>query len=316
MVDALGSKDPTFMHMVAVDGFGEFRTLTGPGRFSSTSISSSYQPGSMLGRLNSSTGLTMRGIGSSSIIPPSHSQTLGNSYNTLGKLQNSMLPVNQNAFFNGLQSPLDVNQQLQTKSTTSLIGDPSATTSFSASQRSLIGDPLQRSGTFGNQSSIGVAQLNPGSFNLSVGGSSSFLDHYNQMPKFPSSMPLSEPFGLPQTNLNNNNMHSQFSNNSLDQSVSMFNQPFNNINSLGGGITSCDMAPFSSGTTVHNSAMNSDAKLKSSDEHLFDSSLDDIMNTMMKRVSIFRFRNLDYTVIELDVNECDMCDCRTNLIHY
>ncbi|MBA0619987.1 hypothetical protein Godav_005767 [Gossypium davidsonii] len=52
-VVALGSKDPSYLHMGPLDGFGYFCTLTGPGRISSASLPS-YQPGGMFGRLNSS----------------------------------------------------------------------------------------------------------------------------------------------------------------------------------------------------------------------------------------------------------------------
>ncbi|PPD75686.1 hypothetical protein GOBAR_DD27374 [Gossypium barbadense] len=40
MVAALGSKDPSYLRMGSLDGFGDFRTLTGPGRISSAQLSS------------------------------------------------------------------------------------------------------------------------------------------------------------------------------------------------------------------------------------------------------------------------------------
>ncbi|KAL5772855.1 hypothetical protein ACOSP7_012460 [Xanthoceras sorbifolium] len=261
MVAALGGKDPSFMHMTTVDGFGDFRLLSAPGRLSSTSISS-YQPGGMLGRLNSTSGLTMRGITSSGMIQSGHSQTLRNSYNALGKLQNAVLPANQSAnFFHGLQASLELNQLPQSKSSSHIgefhrINDPTtaftSVTSFAdaratlASSSSCLSSPssnplmlqanlqqAQSRGSFGNQSSLGVPSLNPGSFDMGVSGSSNFLDHSRrdeswqgagQLSKFPSnSMPMSEPFGhdqLAHTNLSSN-LSCQIGNNSLDNSSSM-----------------------------------------------------------------------------------------------
>ncbi|MBA0843890.1 hypothetical protein Goarm_001038 [Gossypium armourianum] len=91
-VVALGSKDPSYLHMGPLDGFGYFCTLTGPGRISSASLPS-YQPGGMFGRLNSSTTLSLHGI-SSSIIQLRHSQTLNNLINGFRKIQPAVVPAN------------------------------------------------------------------------------------------------------------------------------------------------------------------------------------------------------------------------------
>ncbi|MBA0719497.1 hypothetical protein Golax_007170, partial [Gossypium laxum] len=103
-VVALGSKDPSYLHMGPLDGFGYFRTLTGPGRISSASLPS-YQPGGMFGRLNSSTTLSLHGI-SSSIIQPGHSQTSNNLINGFRKIQPAVNnPTNDSGEFNRVNDP-------------------------------------------------------------------------------------------------------------------------------------------------------------------------------------------------------------------
>ncbi|PPR97069.1 hypothetical protein GOBAR_AA23598 [Gossypium barbadense] len=84
-VVALGSKDPSYLRIGPLDGFGYFCTLTGPGRISNASLPS-YQPGGMFGRLNSSTTLSLHGI-SFSVIQPGHSQTSINLINGSRKIQ-------------------------------------------------------------------------------------------------------------------------------------------------------------------------------------------------------------------------------------
>ncbi|KAK2646693.1 hypothetical protein Ddye_021888 [Dipteronia dyeriana] len=261
MVATLGGQDPSFMHMAAVDGFGDFRSLSSPGRLSSTSMST-YQPGGMFGRLNSTAGLTIRGIASSGMIQSGHSQTLRNSYNALGKLQNAMLPANQGQKnFNGVQASLELNQLPQSKSSSHIgefhqINDPTAFTpvtnfadaratpgTSTSSLSSSSSNPLmlqanlqqqaQSRGAFGNQSSLGMVSLNPGTFDMGVSGSYNFLDYSRrnescqgagQLSKFPSnSLPLSEPFShnqLSHTHLSGN-LPCQIGNNLLDHSSSM-----------------------------------------------------------------------------------------------
>ncbi|KAK8287026.1 hypothetical protein V6Z12_D07G031400 [Gossypium hirsutum] len=117
MVAALGGKDPSYLRMGSLDGFGDFRTLTGSGRLSSASLSS-YQPSGMFGRLNSSAALNLRGI-SSGVIQQGHPQTLSNSINGLGKIQPVGLPANQNqngTLFQGIPTSIELNQLLQNKS--------------------------------------------------------------------------------------------------------------------------------------------------------------------------------------------------------
>ncbi|GMI88495.1 hypothetical protein HRI_002518800 [Hibiscus trionum] len=238
MVVAFGSKDPSYLRMGSQDGFGDFRTLTGPGRLLSASLSS-YQPGGMFGRLNSSAALSLHGI-SSGVIQPRHSQTLNSSINGLGKIQPAVLPANQNqngSLFPWTPTSIELNQPSQTKSTNHFgeynrvnnpnvfgvaFSFPDATVTVGSSSNSLptaSGNPLllqastqqlQHSGAFGNQPSLGVASLNQESIDMSVRGSSNCLDHGRcsenwqgtvQLSNFPSN----EAFGNEQ--LPRNNLH-------------------------------------------------------------------------------------------------------------
>ncbi|XVE71105.1 hypothetical protein DITRI_Ditri10aG0123800 [Diplodiscus trichospermus] len=253
MVAALGSKDPSYLHMGSMDGFGDFRTLTGPGRISSASLSS-YQPGGMFGRLNSSAALSLRGI-SSGVIQQGHSQTLNNSINGLGKIQPAVLPANQTqngTLFQGIPTSMELNQFLQNKSTNHFggfnrVNDPNVFGSSSKSLSTSSSNPLllqastqqtESSGAFGSQSSLGVTSLNQESFDMGVHGSSNFLDHGRcsencqsavQLSNFPSiSLSKSEAFSheqLPTNNLQGSISwtSSHLSNSPIDLSSSMAN---------------------------------------------------------------------------------------------
>ncbi|XP_039014770.1 two-component response regulator ORR24-like [Hibiscus syriacus] len=205
MVAVLGSKDPSYLRMGSLDGFGDFRTLTGPGRLSSASLSS-FQSVGMFSRLNSSSALSLHGI-SSGLIQPGHSQTLNSSINGLGKIQPVVLPANQNqngSLFPWIPTSIELNQLSQTKSTNQFgennrVNNPNifgVTASFSdatltvgSSSNSLStasGKPLllhastqqlEHSDAFANQPSLGVASLNQESIDMSVRGSSNCLDH-------------------------------------------------------------------------------------------------------------------------------------------
>ncbi|GMI81452.1 hypothetical protein HRI_001814500 [Hibiscus trionum] len=246
MVAALGSKDPSYLRMGSLDGFGDFRTLTGPGRLSSASLSS-YQPGGMFGRLNSSAALSLRGI-SSGVNQPGHSQTLNNSINGLGKIQPAVLPANQNrngTLFQGIPTSIELNQLSQNKSNNPFeefnhVNDPNvfgvgtsfqdARVTVGSSSKTLptaSGNPLllqantqqTHTGAFGNPSSLGVSSLNQEPFDMRVHGSSNFLDHGRcsenwqgavQLSSFPSnSLSTSEAFN-----------HEQMPTNKLQESIS------------------------------------------------------------------------------------------------
>lgn len=240
MVAALGGKDSSYLRMASLDGFGDFRNLAGSGRLSSSTLSS-YTPGGMFGRLNSPAGLTLRGITSSGLIQPS-GQNLTSSINTFGKLQPTLLPSNQSAgLFQGIPTSLELNQLQQSKCTTGIgdfdpiikdstgftvsssfpdtrvpVGSSNSLLSRASSNPLMLQGNSQQThnrGAFVNQSSLGVASLNPESFDINIGGSSNFLNHNRseeswhgavQLSRFSSNaLPLSEPFNHDQMASNN-----------------------------------------------------------------------------------------------------------------
>ena len=234
MVAALGSKDPSYLRMDSLDDFGDFRTLTGPGRLSSASLSS-YQPGGMFGRLNSSAALSLRGI-SSGVIQQGHSQTLNNSINGLGKIQTAVLPANQNqngTLFQGIPTSIELNQLSHNKSTNHFgefnrVNDPNIFGSSSNSISTASGNPLllqastqqtHRSGAFGNQSSLGVTSLNQEPFDMGVRGSSNFLDHGRSSENWKGAVQLSN---FPSSSLSTSEAfsHEQLPTNHLQESIS------------------------------------------------------------------------------------------------
>ncbi|KAJ4826057.1 hypothetical protein Tsubulata_048120 [Turnera subulata] len=223
LVAAYGAKDSSFLRMGSLDGFGDFRSFSGPGRLSSTSLSS-YSTGGMLGRLNSSSGLTLRGITSSGLLQPSHPQ-LSSSLPSLGKIQPGILSANQNtSLFQGISSALEHNQ-LQGKSSTHIddtVGFGLANSfpdgrvsigSFGNSIPNVSGNPLmlqgstqqsQSKGVFTTQPSLSVPTLNQESLDVDGRGSSNFLDHSRcnenwqgavQLSTYPSNtLPLNDTF--------------------------------------------------------------------------------------------------------------------------
>ncbi|GLT25398.1 hypothetical protein SLA2020_005290 [Shorea laevis] len=241
MVAAFGSKDTSFLRMGTLDGFGDFRTLSGQGSLSSTTLSS-YHPSGMLGRLNSPSALSLHGISASGMVQQGHSQNLNTSAYTLGKIRPTVFPTNQNQNANllqGIPTSLELNQLLQTKSPTQIgdfnrVNDPmffgvassfpdaratigSSSNSIStASGNSLLlqANPQQTLSrvAFGNRPSPAVASLNQESFNMDVQGSN-FTDSNRcnqnwqgsvQLSKFPSSsLPISEASGHEQLSCNN-----------------------------------------------------------------------------------------------------------------
>ncbi|KAK9189831.1 hypothetical protein WN943_018430 [Citrus x changshan-huyou] len=210
MIASVGSKDSSYLRIGALDGFGGLHSVNSPGRLSTSALSSSYVPGSMLGMLNSSAGLSMHGIASSGMIKP------------------------------GVQTSLEPNQMPQSKSTTHIgdfnhinsptaftaatgfidarvaVGSSSSSVSTSLSNLMMLqANPHQAQSrdAYGNQSSLTVASLNQAYFDVGVHDSSNFLDHGRcqeswqdavQLSKSSSiSLPLGEPFILDQVPPNN-----------------------------------------------------------------------------------------------------------------
>ncbi|KAB2027733.1 hypothetical protein ES319_D05G052300v1 [Gossypium barbadense] len=247
MVAALGSKDPSYLRMGSLDGFGDFRTLTGPGRISSASLSS-YQPGGLFGRLNSSAALSLRGI-SSGVIQSGHSQTLNNPINGFGKIQPAVVPANQNqngTLFQGI--PTSINQLSQNKPTNHfgefnrcndpnafgvatnfqdarvMVGGSSNTLPVSSGNPLLLQSNTQQTqhsgGAFGNQpSSLGVTSLNQEPFDMNVRGSSNFLDHGRCSENWQSAVQLSS-FPSNALSASETFSHEQLPSNNLQESIS------------------------------------------------------------------------------------------------
>lgn len=108
LVVALGSKDSSYLRYGSLDGYGDFRALTGPGRLSATSPSS-FPPNGMLGRLNTPAGLGFRGISSSGLLQ-SHSQNSGGSAHYVGQLHAQGASNAGSNFLLGIPTTLEVNQ--------------------------------------------------------------------------------------------------------------------------------------------------------------------------------------------------------------
>ncbi|XP_011017981.1 PREDICTED: two-component response regulator ARR12 isoform X2 [Populus euphratica] len=227
MVAGFGAKDSSYLRMGSLDGFGDFRSVPGPGQLSTTSLSS-YPPGSLLGRLNSPGGLTLQAIASPGLLQPGHSRSLNNPLNTLGKLQPGLLQTNRGStnLFQGISSALEP-KQLQLKSMNHIgdfnhkgdatsftlagcfpdvkvtIGSLGNTISSAANNPQMLHVNPQQNQTrrsLATQSSLSMPSLNQESFDVGVRGSSNFLDHSRcddnwqgvvQMSTFPSnSLPL------------------------------------------------------------------------------------------------------------------------------
>ncbi|MBA0853800.1 hypothetical protein Goshw_022112 [Gossypium schwendimanii] len=199
MVVALGSRGPSHLRTGSLDGFGDFRSFTGPRRFSSASLPSNQSRGAF-GRLNSSAALTLSGISSGGIQP-------GNSVNGLGKIQPVVLPANQNqngALFQGITASIELNQLSQTKSTNhfgeyncvnernvfrisssfpdaKVVVGSSSNSLSTASGNALVlqgnTQEVQCNAAFENLPSFGMTSLNRESNDLSVRGSSNCLEH-------------------------------------------------------------------------------------------------------------------------------------------
>ncbi|PIA45733.1 hypothetical protein AQUCO_01600168v1 [Aquilegia coerulea] len=228
MVAALGGKDASYLRMGSLDGMGDFHTLSGSGQLSNASFSS-FPPGGMLGRLNTPTGLGLRGLASSGMIQLGHSPNSSNSFSDMGKLQSTILPGNQNGnLLKGGPTSLEVNHLQQNKFNSHAgdftpIGDPTlfplsssgfpeAGVTISNSSNSLVNpsnSPLLLQGnlqqvqnhrSFGNQTSVSMSSNNPEPFDIGAGVSTHLPDHGRCADNWQGAVPLtgfsSNPFPL------------------------------------------------------------------------------------------------------------------------
>lgn len=195
MATVFGGKDSAYMQMGSLDGFGDFRTLAGPGQLNHASLSS-YAPGSLLGNLNSSAGVSLQNLNSLGLLQPSHAQASGNSLDPLRKLNSNAPPTSQNpSLFPGIPSleldqlqhskftkneqdlnPLD-NSKLFTAASTftgsgSDFGSPINTMILQGnSQQGQTGEG------FGNPHSVNMTSLRSEPLNTGVSSASNFLGH-------------------------------------------------------------------------------------------------------------------------------------------
>lgn len=214
MVAALGGKEAAYMRMSTLDGFGDYRTLTGSGRLSNPAFSS-YTQGGMLGRLNSPAGINLRNLASPTVVHPNHAQTFNNSASTLGKLHPAVSPASQTAsVFQGVPSSLELDQLQQNKSAmrigdfnpmddSRIFGASSAFTDTRAlainSNSNLTGVPNNSLMLQGNSQQIlagggfvDQSSFPSESFNRDVGVSSKFVDHGRTNENWQSAVQLSK----------------------------------------------------------------------------------------------------------------------------
>lgn len=253
IVAALGGNDSSYLRMGSLEGYGDFRALSGSGR-----LSSSFASSGIFGRLNSPASLNLRGIGSSGLIRPAQSQNTSNSVNTFGNLQpSSILPANQRSgVFRGIPTPIELSQSQPSNCTTGIgqlnsidnSGGFAVANGFLDNRASVgsAGNPVpcvssnhlmlqgssqqsQNMGAFRNQSSLRAAPLNSESFDIGVCSSSNLLDYTRrneswqgavQLSKFPSnSLPLNETFNnnqLPPSSLNVSSSNTHIDNNPVE----------------------------------------------------------------------------------------------------
>nr|GEY95295.1 two-component response regulator ARR12-like [Tanacetum cinerariifolium] len=95
MVVAFGGSIDASSYVRTLDGFSDFRSLSGSERLPNAALSS-YAPSGMLSRLNSATGMMLRSLASPSMIQPTHTQNLTNSIAPINKFQPVVLKTPQN----------------------------------------------------------------------------------------------------------------------------------------------------------------------------------------------------------------------------
>ncbi|KAH7546208.1 hypothetical protein FEM48_Zijuj01G0176200 [Ziziphus jujuba var. spinosa] len=252
MAAALGVKDSTYLHMCSLDGFGDLHTYTGSGRVSSTALMP-YSPGGMLGRLNSPAGLNLGGIASSGLVQPGHPQNFSNSFNSLGKLQQSVPASQTSNLFQRIPTSLERNQLQQNKCTAHIggfnpinnptgftlptnypdtrvnVGSSSNSLSSTSSNHLILQGSTQSMLSRVASGNHGLASSNPESFDLGISGSSNSLNHNPcserwqgavKLSKFQSNaLPMSGSFdhgGLHSSNLGISSSSPQIGNNPHD----------------------------------------------------------------------------------------------------
>ncbi|KDP33534.1 hypothetical protein JCGZ_07105 [Jatropha curcas] len=108
MVAALGSTDASYLQIGSANGLG-FHNLAGTGQFHNATFRS-LPPSGMLGRLNSSAALGMRGLPSPGVIQLGHLQTTGHLNNSQGHFQPIGHAGNDGTVLQGMPMALELDQ--------------------------------------------------------------------------------------------------------------------------------------------------------------------------------------------------------------
>ncbi|KAK9100361.1 hypothetical protein Scep_023791 [Stephania cephalantha] len=231
MVAALGGKDASYLRMGSLDGLGDFHALTGAGQIPSTALAP-FSTGGMLGRINTPPSLGLRGLGSSGMIQLGRPPNSSNPVNDFGKLQQVVLPGNQNGnLYKGMPTSFEIDQLQQNKINNRVAdfnsinepamfsvasGFPDSGMVIGNSSSSFLGPPsnplllqghpqqVRNQGAFGNHSSASMPSLNSGPFEINISTSSHLPDqgrcNDNWQDAVPlngfssNSLPLNDPF--------------------------------------------------------------------------------------------------------------------------
>ncbi|PWA66027.1 response regulator 12 [Artemisia annua] len=162
MVVAFGGSKDASSYMRSLDGFSDFRSLSGSGRLPNAALSS-YPPSGMLSRLNSATGMTLHSLASPSMVQPTHTQNLTNSIAPINKFQPVVLQSPQNHqstnLFQGIPTSFDPGHLQQLNKPNNQLSD------FNTIDESRIFNGSNTFSSLGGQSSLNLAS-----------SSSTFLD--------------------------------------------------------------------------------------------------------------------------------------------
>lgn len=162
MVVAFGGSKDASSYMRTLDGFSDFRSLSGSGRLPNAALSS-YAPSGMLSRLSSATGMTLHSLTSPSMIQPTHTQNLTNSIAPINKFQPVVLQSPQNNqstnLFQGIPTSFDPGHLQQLNKPNNQLSD------FNTIDESRIFNGSNTFSSLGGQSSLNLAS-----------SSSTFLD--------------------------------------------------------------------------------------------------------------------------------------------
>lgn len=164
MVVAFGGSKDAASYMRSLEGFSDFRSLSGSGRLPNTPLSS-YSPSGMLGRLNSPNGVSLHSLTAPSLIQPTPTQNLTGSINSLNKFQPVLLTPQNNQNPNHFQgipmsfsgnahlsdfSPVDESRIFNGSSTFSALGSHSSM-NLASSSSTFLDVPPPIGGNFHNQ---------------------------------------------------------------------------------------------------------------------------------------------------------------------